>query len=141
MSPTAPPAPVPSYYVPGTLPMPPFPPGYVPPLVVPHDPTIRPEGDVERLRGGDFFCETYQERDEIPAIYRREGITMAYVRTASGSYAGDTFWYLRGGITNEYWTPREDAGRGELQARLPPVIRGGNANPENFAPEGRYLLY
>lgn len=92
--------------------MPPLPPGYFPPLPVPHDPTVREEGDIERLRGGDVFCETYYDRDMIPAIYRREGITTAYVKQGLGTaeYPSDSFWYLHDGITNMHWRLRSESG-------------------------------
>ena len=126
-------------YEPGSLPMPELPYGYVAPIPIADDPSIPPEGDVERLVGGDFYCKTYQERDLIPAIYRRVGITLAYVENGSGEHPGDTFWYLRGGITNDCWVPQTDAGRGATGS--PSIIRGGTSDPMNFPPSARFVLY
>lgn len=128
-------------YEPGTASMPPLPFNYVAPVqqdIQTSD--YAPEGDIERLVGGHVYCETYEERDLIPAIYRREGITVAYVKQASafdeGQYPGDSFWYLREGIDNACWTP----GPGGGGAATPGILRGGNADPMNFTPSTRWLL-
>ena len=130
-------------YEPGTASMPPLPFNYVAPVqqdIQTSD--YAPEGDIERLVGGDVYCETYRERDLIPAIYRREGITVAYVKQASddGLQPGDSFWYLRGGIDNDCWVPAGSANQGTLSG-LPAIIRCGNADPANFPPASRFVLY
>ena len=139
-SPILPTAPV--LYEPGTAQMPPFPFGYRPPLPATDDPSIVPEGDIERLVGGDVYCETYLERDLLPAKYRREGITVAYVKqpSDSGEQPGDSFWYLRDGIDNACWVPVGSANQGTLSG-LPAIIRCGNADPAHFPPASRFVLY
>ncbi len=135
--------PVVPVYEPGTAQMPPLPGNYRHPEASPRNVLLQPTDDVERAVGGEMFCPTYLDRDLIPAIYRREGTTTAYVQQGiphDPRYPGDSFWYLRGGIDNTCWVPEASAGQPSLST-LPDLIRGGDASEEHFAPGARFVLY
>jgi hypothetical protein len=89
-----------------------------------------PELDTEQLAGGGFSVPSYAARNRIPEMHRKEGITICYVK------ADMSHWILQGGVRNIHWVRWRG---GTFTGGPLAVIRGGNANPMNFAPEARWL--
>jgi hypothetical protein len=79
----------------------------------------------------DQVVDTLAERDLIPLNQRCEAIFLVYVRQ------DDSYWVLIGGIANTNWRRFDGGGGGSL----PSIIRGGNADPNNFPPDARWVLY
>jgi hypothetical protein len=92
-----------------------------------------PALDSEQLAGG-HSVDSYAERNRIPEAHRKEGVTICYVKPDR------SHWILQGGIGNQHWLPwRGDTFTG-TNGGTPAIIRGGNADSMNFAPEARWVF-